>query len=153
MATYDAPSFLSRPAEIAAYRRWLQRKAVALVRRDRQRGNSRAVVAEYKRAIHAAVRSGGERDFYTGQRLDWSLISRYDNDASAKGGRAYKKRFGGLPTVDHLGDGRGKPRFVICSWRTNDAKHDLDYAEFVELCRLVVARERTHGSAIRRRRA
>ncbi len=153
MVKYDAPDFLATPRQILAYRRWLQRKAVTHVRRDRRRGNRRASVAEYKDAIHSAVRQGGERDFYTGEPLDWSLISTYDNDASANGGRSYKQRFALLPTVDHLGDGRGRPRFVICSWRTNDAKHDLNYAQFVELCRLVVRRGGTHGSAIRRQRA
>ena len=39
-----------------------------------------------------------------------------------------------MPTVDHVGDGLGEAEFKICAWRTNDAKSDLSYPEFIELC-------------------
>ncbi|MEX2141650.1 MAG: hypothetical protein WD894_20460 [Pirellulales bacterium] len=42
-------------------------------------------------------------------------------------------------TVDHVADGLGPADFVICSWRVNDAKNDLDRAEFLEVCRAVLA--------------
>ncbi len=29
-------------------------------------------------------------------------------------------------------------RFVICAWRTNDAKNDISHTEFVALCQWVV---------------
>jgi hypothetical protein len=32
------------------------------------------------------------------------------------------------PTVDHVADGLIPSDFVICSWRVNDAKNDLDRA-------------------------
>ena len=79
------------------------------------------------------------RDYYTGEMLNWKLISQYRNDASKNGKRQYKKGFALLPTVDHVGDGMGPANFVICSWRTNDAKSDLTCAEFEELCRKVLA--------------
>ena len=44
-----------------------------------------------------------------------------------------------LPSVDHVGDGKGAANFKICAWRTNDAKNDLSYEEFLELCRKVIA--------------
>jgi len=44
-----------------------------------------------------------------------------------------------LPSVDHIGDGKGPADFKICAWRTNDAKNDLSYDEFLELCRKVIA--------------
>jgi hypothetical protein len=71
--------------------------------------------------------------------LRWDLISKYTNDESKAGKRAYKRTFADLPSVDHVGDGLGAPDFRICAWRTNDAKTDLSHEEFVSLCRAVVA--------------
>jgi hypothetical protein len=72
-------------------------------------------------------------DFYTEEQLDWTLLSKYNNEDSKKYGREYKKQFALLPSVDHLEDGKGPANFVICAWRTNDSKNDLSYEEFVEL--------------------
>lgn len=47
-----------------------------------------------------------------------------------------------MPTVDHVVRASGGWDFVICGWRTNDAKNDLSLAEFLAVCRLVIAR---HG--------
>ncbi len=142
---YPLPEFLRDQCTAEAYRRWLHRKAVAHARRDRRRGNSRATVAAYKGAIHAAVLSSVGRDVYTGHALKWNLISKYENTASKAGGRRYKQQFGDLPSVDHVGDGSGSPEFQICSWRTNDAKSDLSYDDFVALCSEVVAHARKSG--------
>ena len=136
---YTPPGFLIDCIEQGQYQRWLHRKAVAHVRRDRRRGNAEAMIADYKKAIHAAVCVSRGLDFYTGEPLNWSLISTYDNEASKKGGRMYKADFSLLPTIDHVGDGRGMADFRICAWRTNDAKSDLSHEDFVELCRRVVA--------------
>jgi len=108
------------------------------VKRDRERGNGSASLEEYKAAIHQAALTGGDHDAYTGLPLRWDLISRYNNEQAKQRGRAYKKEFGDLPTVDHVGDGLGSPRFVICSWRVNDAKNDLDLDEFLDVCRSVL---------------
>jgi len=135
---YPFPEFLRDQCSEAAYRRWLTRKTGALVRRDRARGNSKATVEAYKLAIHAAVRKSDGLDGYTGQRLHWNLISRFEDEAAKQGRREYKKSFGDLPTVDHVGDGLGAPEFVICSWRTNDSKNDLTYEEFINFCRSVL---------------
>lgn len=136
---YQLPSFLEEQCSQAAYERWLGRKATAHRKRDRARGNPSATRESYMAAIHEAVRASGGRDAYTGRPLRWDLISTYDNEASMTGGRAYKKSLGDLPTVDHVGDGLGPAEFRICSWRTNDAKNDLSYDEFVALCRQVVS--------------
>lgn len=89
-------------------------------------------------AIHNAVCASGGRDAYTGEELDWKLLSTYDNEASRDGGRKYKATFALLPTVDHVADGLGPADFKICGWRTNDAKHDLSLEEFLTLCQKVV---------------
>lgn len=109
------------------------------MKRDRRRRNPVASVSIYKAAIHAAVLDGGEYDAYTGTWLEWELISTYSNGASKSGGREYKQTLADLPTVDHVGDGLGSPEFRICSWRTNGAKSDLSYQEFISLCEAVVA--------------
>ena len=120
------------------YERWLHRKAMAHVRRDRKRGNTTATNESYKIAIHKAVCESGGYDAYTNEELNWSLLSQYDNEQSKKHGRNYKKQFALLPSVDHVGDGSGDADFKICSWRTNDSKSDMTYPEFVELCKKVI---------------
>jgi hypothetical protein len=135
---YPLPECLANRVTAAAYRRWLHRKAMAHVRRDRGRGAKSASVADYKSAIHRAVIFNGGADAYTGEQLDWALISRYDNEESKIQRRGYKHKFGLLPTVDHLGDGTGPASFKICAWRTNDAKNDLPLSEFISLCQRVL---------------
>ncbi len=135
---YELPPFLNGTLDRETYVRWLQRKAVAHVRRDRRRWSNEASVAAYKRAIHDAVLRSQGRDFYTGERLDWSLLSQYDNDASRDGRVAYKKRFALLPTVDHVDPDSQSIDFEICGWRTNDCKNDLTLAELKAFCRRIL---------------
>jgi hypothetical protein len=135
---YALPEFLMGTIDQATYLRWLTRKAQAHVKRDRQRDNSTAIGEAYRVAIHAAVMLGAGRDAYTGEVLDWTLLSRYDNLESSEGGRTYKHGFAKLPTVDHVGDGLGPANFKICGWRVNDAKHDLDIPAFLAVCKAVL---------------
>lgn len=130
----DFPGFLQGVVQPAAYWRWLQRKATAHVVRDRGRGHD-CGVSQYKAAIHAAVVASEGRDAYTGERLDWHLISTYDNSASKSGRHKYKATFALLPTVDHIEADAQAASFVICGWRTNDSKHDLSLTDFLALCR------------------
>jgi len=92
----------------------------------------------YKTAIYEAVVRSKGIDVYTGKKMRWDLISKYDNDQSKAKGREYKKEFGDLPTLDHVDDGSGSPQFNICSWRVNDAKNDLTLDEFLAVCREVL---------------
>ena len=146
---YQFPDFLRNHCTEAAYSRWLLRKAGGHVRRDRKRGHTKPMVSTYKNAIHNAVVLSGGLDAYTGKALRWDLISRYRNAASKAGRTRYKHKFGDLPTVDHVDGARGEPRFRICAWRTNDAKHDLPYKEFVKLCRQVLAHHRRARGPLR----
>lgn len=147
-ASFLVPPVLLGQCSDAVYRRWLRRKATAHVRRDRKRWKIPLSISAYKAAIHSAVAAGGDRDAYTGELLDWSLISRYNNGRSKEGGTVYKKRFALLPTVDHDGDRPGDMKFRICGWRTNDAKSDMSLRELVDLCAKVLAR---HGKRKRGR--
>jgi hypothetical protein len=135
---YLVPDFISAVTQ-DIYEKWLHGRAVAHVRRDKNRGNTTASNEAYKIAIHRAVVHSGGRDHYTGEPLDWSLLCQYSNLESEAQGRRYKAKFALLPSVDHVGDGLGEADFKICGWRTNDAKNDLTHDEFVALCRSVVA--------------
>ena len=137
---YQLPPFLEGKVDRKVYVRWLGAKAQAHVFRDRKRWNRWIGTSEYKRAIHSAVLRSQGRDYYTNKRLDWSLLSKYDNTKSRAGGSAYKKKFALLPTVDHVAPEERNSNFEICSWRTNDCKNDLSLAELKAFCRKVLAK-------------
>ncbi len=132
------PAFLEGVVKPEAYERWLGRKAAAHVRRDRKRAQSDVTTSVYKEAIHAAVLRSEGRDAYTGEALNWKLISTYNNEDSIGGKQIYKSGFALLPTVDHMSAGATEASFRICGWRTNDAKSDLSFDGFVELCQKVL---------------
>jgi len=95
-------------------------------------------IAQYKAQIHSAVCFSGHLDYYTGEPLDWKLVSTYDNESSKAGSVHYKKSLALLPTIDHTVDEQGRPTFVICAWYVNDAKSDLSIEDFYRLCELVL---------------
>jgi hypothetical protein len=136
---YPLPEFLVGRCTAAAYYKWLNRRTLAHVKRDRKRGHAAATREAYISAIHAAVERSEGLDSYTGETLAWELISTYDNTASQEGGRKYKKSFWNLPSVDHVGDDLTAADFRICSWRTIDCKNDLSHEELVEFCEIVLA--------------
>lgn len=139
---YELPEFLNGRVTKEHYVRWLHRKAMAHVKRDRLRLDAQITNTIYKQQIHAAVCASDGLDWYTGEPLAWDKISTYDNEQSKADRSLYKARFALLPTVDHVLRLDGAYDFVICGWRTNDAKNDLSLTEFLKLCRLVIAR---HG--------
>jgi len=134
MRKYQLPGFLVGVVTQAKYDRWLQRKAVGHVRRDRQRGNRGAKIAGYKVAIHKAVTGSEGLDAYTKGKLHWNLLSKWSNEEAINRGRLHKREFYLLPTVDHVGDGSGEPEFKICAMLTNDVKSDLSYEELLDFC-------------------
>lgn len=141
MRKYQIPEFLQGRITSETYERWLRRKAAAHVKRDRERGLSGVTGEAYRVAIHKAVIQSGGRDAYTGEELDWYLVSQYDNEESKKGRHGYKAKFALLPTVDHIEASSEAATFHICAWRTNDAKNDLSIEEFIELCVRVLKHE------------
>lgn len=134
---HTLPPFLQGVVTSEAYERWLKRKAAAHVKRDRGRGHN-CTGAAYREAIHAAVILSQGMDAYTGEKLDWHLISTYKNEESESGRHAYKAGFALLPTIDHVTAEALEASFKICGWRTNDAKHDMSMEVFVELCSKVL---------------
>ena len=140
---HPLPTFLTNVVTPDAYERWLLRKSAAHVKRDRKRGYV-CSNASYKQAIHEAVLRSEGVDAYTGEALDWSLISTYENEASQEGRHAYKAGFALLPTVDHFSPGASEASFRICAWRTNDAKNDLSVDAFIDLCKKLVTHAGFH---------
>ena len=118
------------------YPGWVQRKAVTHCKRDQKRGGS-GNVQQYRLAIHAAVLASGGRDHWTGEPLDWHLIGTYDSRDPAAGTAEHRKRFAMLPSLGYRTN-QPSPDFVVCAWRTNDAKHDMTPAELLAFCRAVI---------------
>ncbi|WP_205630901.1 hypothetical protein [[Enterobacter] lignolyticus] len=136
---YSLPPFIGEEITEDHYLRWLKRKADSHVRRDRKRYPDLNITrAGYKEAIHEAVLRSDGKDAYTGEDLNWSLISTYDNDKSREGRHQYKAGFAMLPTVDHVAPAIALSSFEICAWKTNDAKNDLAYSDFRALCEKVI---------------
>jgi hypothetical protein len=118
------------------YPGWVQRKAVTLSKRDQKRGGS-GNVQQYRLAIHQAVVASQGRDHWTGERLDWDLIGTYDTREAGGDQGEHKRQYALLPTIDH-GSNQPESDFVICAWRTNDAKHDMTPPELLEFCKAVL---------------
>ena len=139
------PPFLEGKVSQPVYERWLKRKAAAHAKRDQARFSDWKSGAGYRTDIHNAVLLSAGRDAYTGEELDWSLLSKYNNEESKAGRHGYKAGFALLPTVDHVESNNRIPAFCICSWRTNDAKHDLSLGSFLFLCEKVLVH---HGYVV-----
>lgn len=139
---YQIPEFLKKLCNEEDYRTWLTRKANAHLKRDKKRWAVTDTRENYKRAIHKAVIDSKGIDAYTGKKMNWTLICQYDNEESKIGRSEYKKQFSELPTFDHVSKEGEKLKFSICSWKVNDAKNDLDYKEFVKLCKEIVEFEK-----------
>lgn len=127
-----------------AFLKWLDRKAKAHVRRDKQRGFNSAAVPAYKQAILDAIERANGFDYYTGDKLDWHRIGLWRNAEAAEGRGDYRKAFWNLPSVDHDFTDPQRPVFHICSWRMNDSKNDQSVEEFLALAEQV---RRHRGSA------
>ena len=107
-------------------------------RRDQNRFDVHTSGSAYRQAMHQAVMACKGNDVYTGENLDWSLISQYNNEESKAGRHEYKGRFALLPTVDHVDASCPTSALCICAWRTNDSKHDMSTSEFLHLCEKVL---------------
>ncbi len=138
MLKFSLPNFLDNITSQDRYKKWVYSKARAHYYGDKKREKlgSLKTAEDYRVNIHQAVLISQGRDYYTGEFLDWHLISTYDNTKSKEGRTQYKKTFSLLPTLDHL-DPEKNDKFVICAWQTNDAKNDMSHEEFVALCKKV----------------
>ena len=91
MATsYVPPGWVKSDSD--AYKRWLNRKANSLMKRDRKRGGTYRV-KEAMDAIHEAMHRSDGIDPYDGQALDPESLGIYDNALSQERGAAYRREF------------------------------------------------------------
>ena len=123
------------PLTVESYRKLVQRKAVALHRRDKKRGGT-YTVKEALQAMHQAFTASDGVDPYDGLPMDADLLGTYDNADSKAEGAVYKRKFARMPTVDHV-EAMPEPVFEIVSWQTNDAKGDMTPDEFRGYCQRV----------------
>jgi hypothetical protein len=125
MRKYAVPNPIADRVTQEKYERWLRAKARAHSRGDTKRFGQRHSAEHYRNLIHSAVCSSNGKDFYTGEDLHWEKISTYNNDDSKTGRKKYKAEFALLPSIDHVWSDDSTFDFVICGWRTNNAKADL----------------------------
>lgn len=127
MAKQALPTFLEGVMSCDDYNRWLERRASSHATTNRKRGFRDTSVSGYVSDIHGAVLESGGCDLYTGEALDWALLSvTYD----AKD----RRRFAMRRTVDHIDASTGKADFAICGQRTNMCKSYLTVDELSQFC-------------------
>ena len=132
--SWSAPAWVGLSDD--KYSELVQRKAVAITRRDKKRGGKYSV-KEAIEAIHQAFHRCNGFDPYDGSKLAPELLGEYKNEDAKAEGAAHKRRFAMLPTVDHV-KAEPEPDFEIVSWQTNDAKGDMTPEEFIAYCQRVV---------------
>lgn len=137
---HQPPAWVTEHLDATRYNAWLRRKAEGMCRRDYERGGS-YTVSEAKTAIHDAIVASEGHDHWTGEPLRWDLLGNYDSDESSRQGAAYKRARSMQPSIDHR-NSLPVCDFVICAWRTNDAKSDMSIEEFKALCNLVLIHNR-----------
>ncbi len=134
---YPVPEHISKLGiSQESFGRWLDRITNAHIVRDRKRRTDVKILAEvYRKAIYRAVCDGGDRDYYTGEPLDWRLLRYFSKSGSSRDGRL-------VPTVDHEGASTESPAFRICSLRTNKCKSDYSVSELLEFCEAFIRHQR-----------
>ena len=139
---YHLPAFLQGRISEPAYDKWLNAKANTLRQRDLKtkrvfaEANSKAM---YKEKIHAAVLANGQYDRYTGDKLQWELISTWDPKKTKALQASYRDKFLLMPPVDHVDPEGETLEFEIVSWLINDCKSGLNPTQFVDLCKKIAA--------------
>ena len=148
MPEYPVPDRIkSLGVRQADYNKWLRGRSIAHRKRDGKRvtktGHAVPALEVYMGAIHTAVERCEGVCEYTGESLHWHLIGTWNNDEARTGGAPYKRKFAGMPTVDHVHGADGRPISLgdlkVTSWSLNDAKGDMALDQFLTLCHRVVA--------------
>jgi hypothetical protein len=130
--SYPIPSFLQEQGiSQHTYGVWLDKVTKAISIRDKARLAPETVSpAIIRKAVHDAVCDGGDKDFYTGEPLDWRLLQHFNLEPL----RADKADHHRVPSVDHYILSAANPVFRICSLRTNKCKSDYSLQELEDFC-------------------
>ncbi len=136
---YPLPPFLKGVVSQRGYCMWLMNKGENLRRRDIKlnrpysKVNSETV---YNQKVHQAVLDGGEFDPFTGEKLNWGLVSKERNMETESYTNDYLNTYALYPVVDHTNPEEFE--FEICSLISNECKSSLTPDEFVDFCQRVV---------------
>jgi hypothetical protein len=137
---YMLPPFLQGVVSLKDYRDWLDHKANHLWVRDNKLNRPCAKenpIRAYKQKIHQAVIDGGEFDPYTGEKINWELISKVKTLKREEYVNDFLNANAMLPAVDHINP--EEFGFEICSWISNESKSCMTPEEFVGFCQKVVS--------------
>lgn len=115
---------------------WLDRVTNAHTKRDRRRWKGQVERKVYRAAIYKAVAAGGDRDYYTGEPLNWKLLEYFAKS------RVANRREKECPTIDHESSNPRAPVFRICSLRTNKCKSNYSTRELGEFCRAFIKHQK-----------
>ena len=93
------------------------------------------VANEYFEAVYDALAECNNKDYYTGDPLNWEISIEDDPEQDACSAKVRQERI----TFDHVhGRDLSKLEFVMCAGKTNDAKNDLTQEDFIKLCKSVL---------------
>jgi hypothetical protein len=132
---YPLPPFLQGVVSLKDYREWLDMKGHNLRLRDLKLKRPYAKVnpiLAYKQKIHQAVLDGGQFDPYTGEKINWGLISR---EKTLNNVNFIDSGYAMHPAVDHINP--EEFGFEICTWISNESKTCMTSDQFVDFCRKV----------------
>jgi hypothetical protein len=145
---YPLPAYLQDIYTVSSYAGMLKLKARNLRNRDRRNKKPVALkysVAKYREKVHGAIMDGGRTDPYTGETIDWTLISKWDGVAGKDRGIpnllavGFDKSLYLSPSIDHVYPDSDELELEVCSWIANSCKSVLNPAEFIALCGKVAA--------------
>jgi hypothetical protein len=134
-AWYTLPPFLQGVVSLKDYREWLDLRGRDQHQRDLKLKRSYAKtnsVMMYKQKIHQAVLDGGQFDPYTGEKINWGLISK---EKTLKMANFIDNGYAMHPAVDHTDP--EEFGFEICTWISNESKSCMTSDQFVDFCRKV----------------
>lgn len=133
---FQPPEWLSLDA--TAYRRLLNREAVAQTKQARRFGGTYRV-REAMEAIDIAFHRCDGTDPYDGQALDPALfvVERPRPAVASIVQQSDRRVYARLPTIASV-RAESIAEFEIVSWQTKMAKGDLTSREFLDYCRNVV---------------
>jgi hypothetical protein len=134
---YTLPPFLQGVVSLKDYRKWLDHRGLVLRQNDLKLKRPYAKLnftSAYKENIHQAVLDGGQFDPFTGEKINWGLIT---EDKTKGKGNFIDNGYAMYPAVDHINP--EEFGFEICSWISNESKACMTPDQFVDFCRKVVS--------------
>jgi hypothetical protein len=123
------------------YNKTLTKRSKTLFKRDKKKKMpwvSTSSAAIYRAKMHEAFSNAGLNDPYTGDKIGYNLIGKWDPNLAYFGKDKYLKQFATLPSVDHKDPNSQTLEFEICTWQVNQCKSDFNPEEFIVFCNKVL---------------